>query len=102
MQKEKATFLEKKAALEAIRDESKGTESKAQADRLLNALGRYAVTTFEAMRYLDVYYGPTRVLQLCTRGYQITMHWQTLVTEVGEKNRVGFYVLESGVQHETA
>lgn len=102
MEKEKATSHEKKAALEAIRDESKGTESKAQADRLLTALRRYAVTTFEAMRFLDVYHCPARVLQLRKRGYQITTHWQTVVTEAGEKHRVGMYVLASGAQNETA
>lgn len=102
MEKEKATSPEKKAALEAIRDKSKGTEAKAQAYRLLDALRSYAVTTFEAMRYLDVYHCPARVLQLRKMGYQITTHWQTVITEAGDKHRVGLYVLESGGNHETA
>jgi hypothetical protein len=97
MEKNKATSPEKKAALEAIRAESKGTASKAQADRLLEALRRFGVTTFEAMRYLDVYHCPARVLQLRKRGYKIVTHWQTIITESGEKHRVGLYVLE-GVQ----
>lgn len=95
MEKEKATSPDKKAALEAIRAQSKGTESKAQAYRLLEALRSYAVTTFEAMRYLDVYHCPARVLQLRKMGYQITTHWQTVITEAGVKHRVGLYVLNS-------
>ena len=102
MQKEKATSPEKRAALEAIRAQSKGTASKAQAFRLLDALRSYAVTTFEAMRYLDVYHCPARVLQLRKMGYRITTHWQTVVTEAGEKHRVGLYVLESEAKNETA
>jgi hypothetical protein len=102
MQKEKATPPEKRAALEAIRAQSKGTANAAQAKRLLEALGRYAVTTFEAMRYLDVYHCPARVLQLRKQGHRITTHWQTVVTEAGEKHRVGLYVLESGASRETA
>ena len=97
MEKNKATSSEKKAALEAIRAQFKGTASKAQADRLLEALRRFAVTTFEAMRYLDVYHCPARVLQLRKRGHKIVTHWQTVITESGEKHRVGLYVLE-GVQ----
>ena len=60
MEKNKATSPEKKAALEATRDEFKGTASRSQAARLLEALSRYSITTFEAMRYLDVYHCPAR------------------------------------------
>lgn len=95
MEKNKATSPEKKAALEAIRAESKGTSSHSQAARLLEALSRYSVTTFEAMRYLDVYHCPARILQLRKRGHHIVTHWQTVITEAGEKHRVGLYVLES-------
>ena len=64
MEKEKATPPEKKAALEIIRSQFKGNAARSQAARLLEALSRYPVTTFEAMRYLDVYHCPARVLQL--------------------------------------
>lgn len=94
MTKEKATPPEKKAALEMIRSEFKGTASRSQRARLLEALSRYPVTTFEAMRYLDVYHCPARILQLRKQGYKITTHWQTVETEAGEKHRVGLYVLE--------
>ena len=102
MTKNKATSPEKKAALEAIRIEFKGTASRSQAARLLEALSRYSITTFEAMRYLDVYHCPARVLQLRKRGHKIVTHWQTVITEAGVKHRVGLYALESGANHEVA
>ena len=94
MTKEKATPSEKIAALEMIRSEFKGTASRSQRARLLEALSRYSVTTFEAMRYLDVYHCPARILQLRKLGYRIATHWQTVETEAGETHRVGLYVLE--------
>ena len=94
MEKEKATPPEKKAALEMIRSQFKGTASRSQAARLLEALSRFPVTTFEAMRYLDVYHCPARVLQLRKQGWRIATHWQTVVTEAGVKHRVGLYALE--------
>ena len=100
MEKNKATSPEKKAALEAIRDEFKGTASHSQAARLLEALSRYSITTYEAMRHLDVYHCPARILQLRKRGHNIITHWQTVVTEAGVRHRVGLYVLDSGAgQH---
>jgi hypothetical protein len=102
MEKEKATSSEKKAALEAIRGEFKGTDTNTQSARLLEALRRFPVTTFEAMRFLDVYHCPARVMQLRKAGHRITTHRQTVVTEAGVKHSVGLYSLESGVGHEAA
>ena len=100
MDKNKATPPEKQAALEAIRDEFKGTASHSQAARLLEALSRYSITTYEAMRHLDVYHCPARILQLRKRGHKIITLWQTVVTEAGVHHRVGLYVLDSGAgQH---
>lgn len=96
MDEKKTTPFEKKAALEAIRAEFKGTGANTQCARLLEALTRFPVTTFEAMRFLDVYYCPARVLQLRKAGHRITTHWQTVVTEAGVKHRVGLYVKEAG------
>ena len=93
MEKSKATFPEKKAALKAIRDEFKGIDSRSQAARLLEALSRYSITTFEAMRYLDVYHCPARILELRRQGHNIITHWQTVITESGERHRVGLYLL---------
>jgi hypothetical protein len=102
MQDENATSPDKKADLEAIRAAFKGTASRSQAARLLEALSCYSITTFEAMRYLDVYHCPARVLQLRKQGHKIATHWQTVITEAGVKHRVGLYALESGASHETA
>ena len=93
MEKNKATSPEKKAALEAIREQFKGTGSRSQATRLLEALSRYPITTFEAMRYLDVYHCPARILELRRQGHNIITHWQTVITESGERHRVGLYLL---------
>ena len=93
MEKNKATSPEKKAALEAIRADFKGTSSDTQCARLLEALARYSITTFEAMHYLDVHRCPARVLQHCQRGHNITTHWKTVIKESGERHRVGMYLL---------
>ena len=93
MEKYQATSTEKKAELESIRDKLKGTASHSQAARLLEALSRYSITTFEAMRYLDVYYCPARIMELRRQGYNIITHWQTVITESGERHRVGLYLL---------
>ena len=93
MTKNKATSPEKKAALEAIRDDLKGTASHSQASRLLEALSRFSITTYEAMRYLDVYHCPARILQLRKQGHKIITLWQTVITESGERHRVGLYLL---------
>ena len=69
MNKKIATSPEKKAALEKIRDEFMGTAGRAQASRLLEALSRFPINTFEASRYLDVYHCPARVLQLRKQGW---------------------------------
>lgn len=91
--KEKAAPV-KDAALEQIRQQFSGTTGKTQCDRLLAALRLFPLTTFEAMRKLDVYHVPARVLQLRKAGHRIITLWQTVVTEAGEKHRVGLYVLQ--------
>jgi hypothetical protein len=102
MEQEKATSPEKKAALETIRTQFSGNEASSQSARLLEALRRFPVTTFEAMRFLDIYHCPARVLQLRKHGHRIVTHWQTVLTEAGAKHRVGLYALESGASDETA
>jgi Helix-turn-helix domain len=87
------TAREKEAALKALRDACKGTDTRTQCERLLEALLRFPVTTFEAMRHLDVYHAPARVLQLRKAGHPIVTLWQAVTTEAGAKHRVGLYVL---------
>jgi Helix-turn-helix domain len=90
------TPSDKEAALKAIAGKTKGTSAKTQGARLLEALRSFAVNSSEAMRLLDVYHVPARVQELRAQGHRITLYWQTVITEAGEKHRVGLYVLESG------
>jgi Helix-turn-helix domain len=94
-----ATPLDKQVALQNIHRDFKGTDCNMQCARLLEALHRFPVTSYEAMRHPDVYHVPARVLQLRKRGHRIMTHWQTVITEVGEKHRVGLYALESEAPH---
>lgn len=97
-EKEKAA-IEKKATLKQIRDQFIGNSGRNQAERLLAALHRYPVTTFEAMRELDVYHVPARVLQLRKAGHKIITLWQAVTTEAGATHRVGLYILQRGDSH---
>jgi len=87
---------QKEAALIVLRDQCKGPAGASQCLRLLRALERFSVTTFEAMRFLDVYHVPARVLQLRKDGHDIVTLWQTVETESGETHRVGLYALRKG------
>jgi len=89
----------KDAALERIRDQFKGTAGKNQCDRLLAALNMFPLTTFEAMRKLDVYHVPARVLQLRRAGHMIITLRQQVQTEAGVPHNVGLYVLQRGDSH---
>ena len=89
------TSKEKQADLRSINAIFRGSSAGAQCERLITALARYKITTFEAMRYLDVYHCPARELQLRKRGWKITTHWETVITESGDKHIVGCYMLDS-------
>ena len=78
-------------ALHRLRDLHPGLSSEAQCARSRSALSRFSITTFEAMRYLDVYDPRARVMQLRNRGETIDTHWQTIFTEAGARHRVGRY-----------
>ena len=97
-QKNKATSPEKKAALEAIRAQFSAQDSHTQKARLLAALLLFPVSTFECMRYLDIYDPRPRVHELRHRdGYNIITQRITVETEAGLKHSIGLYVLMSGV-----
>lgn len=91
----KGTSPEKQEDLQGIKAMFNGSSAGAQCERLLTALVWYRLTTFEAMRYLDVYHCPARVFQLRKRGYKITTYWETVITESGDKHIVGCYALDS-------
>ena len=80
-------------ALHLMRDLHPGVSSEVQCARIRTALSRFSITTFEAMRYLDVYDPRARVMQLRNAGETIDTHWQTITTEAGERHRVGLYTL---------
>lgn len=70
-----------------------GNSTAAQCARLLMRLRQGPCTTFEAMRQLDIYYAPARLMQLRKRGHDIATVWEQVITEAGVKHRVGKYVL---------
>ena len=84
---------EKLAALEAIRLAHPGTSAKTQCLRILEALAKFSITTYEATRYLDCYDARARVVQLRKEGAVIVTHWRTIVTDSGDKHRVGLYAM---------
>ena len=81
-------------ALHAIRDAHSGETSSIQCHRLLTAIESLQhCTTFEASRYLDIYDPRARKMQLVDAGHPIQMTWRCVLTEAGEKHRVGVYSL---------
>lgn len=88
---------ERIATLHAIRDRHKGQACTTQKVRLLDALQTLEhVTTFEAMRYLDIYDPRPRKLALVRSGFEIVTTWRRLETESGEPHRIGVYSLKRG------
>ena len=77
-----------------------GNSVKEQCARLLQALRRFSVNTFEASRYLSIYDPRARIFELRAKGHDIKTIWQVIEAENGVKHRVGNYVLGSGESHE--
>jgi hypothetical protein len=96
-EKNKTTSPERKATFQTILLNHPGNTAKAQRNRMLEALKHGLLTTFEAMRYLDVYHAPARIKELRLVGWDIATHWKTITTEAGEEHRVGCYLLVSEV-----
>jgi hypothetical protein len=92
--------LERKFALHAIRDANPGTSTEVQRKRLLTAIQSLgSVTTFEAMRHLDVFDPRPRKLELLKAGHAIQLAWDRMETEAGVLHRVGRYFMSrSGAQ----
>ncbi len=86
----------KQAALLAILLSIPGNTNLVQCKRIRAALAQFSITTFEAMRYLDIYDPRARVMQLRNEGLGIDTHWRTIETESGAKHRVGLYALKVG------
>ena len=87
------TDATKRQALAEIMAAHPGTDTTAQCTRIRAALARFALTTFEASRYLDCYDPRARVMSLRDEGHAIVTHWRTVTSEAGTKHRVGLYAL---------
>jgi len=87
---------DKRQALAEILAAYPGNTCAVQCARIRAALSRFNLTTFEAMRHLDVYDPRARVLQLRQAGESITTTWGRITTESGDLHRVGVYVLGTG------
>lgn len=87
------------AALHTVRDRHIGTATTTQRARLLDALQTLGhVTTFEAMRHLDIFDPRPRKLELVRDGHTIITLRRTVATEAGVKHRIGVYVMARGAQ----
>ena len=84
---------DKREALASILAAHPGNSCAVQCARIRAALSQFSLTTFEAMRHLDVYDPRARVLQLRNAGERITTTWGQIATESGDLHRVGVYVL---------
>ena len=91
-----ATSDDKRKALAEILAAHPGNSCAVQCARIRAALSRFSLTTFEAMRHLDVYDPRARVLQLRHAGESITTTWSRITNESGHLHRVGVYVLGIG------
>ena len=91
-----ATSDDKRKALAEILAAHPGNSCAVQCVRIRAALSRFSLTTFEAMRHLDVYDPRARVLQLRHAGESIPTIWSRITTESGHLHRVGVYMLGIG------
>lgn len=94
------TLGDRIAMLQAVRDRHLGLSASAQRDRLLDALQSCGhVTTFEGSRFLDLYDPRARALELRRRGHDIVTTWREVITEAGQRHRIGVYTLRKGGAH---
>lgn len=91
---------QKEIVFKEINQKFDGNSAKAQRARLLQALSKFSVNTFEASRGLSIYDPPARAFELRQKGYDILTIRQMIEAENGVLYRVGCYVLGSGGHHE--
>jgi hypothetical protein len=87
---------DKRQALASILAAHPGNSCAVQCARIRAALSQFSLTTFEAMRHLDVYDPRARVMQLRNAGESIATTWGRITTESGVLHRVGIYSLAAG------
>jgi Helix-turn-helix domain len=84
------------AGLAHIELTNAGNSSTAQCHRLLSALRRGPITTFQARQLLDIPHPAGRVQNLRDAGYHIVTHWCDDLSSAGRKHHVARYVLMGG------
>ena len=77
---------------------SGGNSSTAQCNRLLIALRRAPITTFQARQLLNIAHPAGRVQTMRDAGYHIVTHWCDDTSQAGRKHHVARYVLIGGDQ----
>lgn len=103
MHQEKRTAPEKEAALKALRTEYRGNDAATQRRLIFAALQTVGpISTIEAREILDVLHPAGRIKELRDDGEPIQTHWADERTEVGERHRVGVYVLARKADQEGA
>lgn len=91
---------QKEIVFKEINRKFNGNSAKALRARLLQALSKFSVNTFESSRGLSIYDPPARAFELRQKGYDIVTIRQMIEAENGVLHRVGCYVLGSGGRHE--
>lgn len=87
----------RRSSLESIFARHPGNGIACQRARLLMAMYELeSVTTFEAMRYLDVFDPRPRIYELRAGGYEIVTASRLQQTESGFHHRVGAYLIRRG------
>lgn len=86
---------EKKQYLLELQSKFAGNTCRDQRQRLITAFKRDSVTTYEAMRLLDIYSPPARIKELRGQGNHIQTLWVNETTESGQQHRIGMCVLIS-------
>lgn len=94
MDKFNSTSPERRQAFAEIMAKQNGADSHTQCDRLLQAIRRLGhVTTYEALKFLDIYRPPSRKFDLVQAGHRIVTSWRIVETMAGQRHRVGVYSL---------
>lgn len=91
-----ATNEAKAELLNSIRDKYRGDSRESQRIRLHAALRRFAISTLEARKYLDIMHPAGRVQELRDEGCNVVTYRATEETGPGLRHRVGVYVLVKG------
>ncbi len=88
------TPSDRRARLQKILRDMRGTDADTQARRVLLALEGGPCTSLELRKYLDCIQVSTRVHELRQRGFEIETLWVKQATDAGKLHRVGLYVLQ--------